>query len=137
MYKRQTTPSGNIIKVFEGDHLGNNDARIVKILPDKIILSKLGSEVNLYFSKSRRVVLENNDGFRDNILADEYFDPPLIAIKGGSKYSSANILSLKPSLFSKTTLLDLLKYKFTSLPNFDKIILSGRILTILASLLPR
>ena len=76
-----TTPSGNIIKVFEGDHLGNDDARIVKILPDKIILSKLGSEVNLYFSKSRRVVLENNDGFRDNILADEYFDPPLIANK--------------------------------------------------------
>ena len=72
-----TTPSGNIIKVYEGDHLGNDDSRIIKILPDKIILSKLGSEVNLYFSKSRRSVLENNDGFRDNILADEYFDPTL------------------------------------------------------------
>ena len=66
-----TSPSGNILQVYEGDYLGLENSRIVKILPNKIILTSQGNEINLYFSKYRRTVLETNDGFKDNILSGQ------------------------------------------------------------------
>ena len=37
--------------VFEGDFLGNENAIIVKILPNKVILSNLGKEISLIYNK--------------------------------------------------------------------------------------
>ena len=44
--------NAKIHTVYEGDLLGNENARVVKILPNKVIMSDLGTEVTLMFNKN-------------------------------------------------------------------------------------
>ena len=46
--------------VFEGDFLGNENAIIVKILPNKVILSNLGKEISLIYNKGGVSTIDGN-----------------------------------------------------------------------------
>ena len=48
----QSLSNASIHAVFEGDLLGNENARVVKILPNKVIMSDLGTEVTLMYNKN-------------------------------------------------------------------------------------
>ena len=47
----QSLSNVKIYTVFEGGFLGNENALIVKILPNKVILSNLGKEISLIYNK--------------------------------------------------------------------------------------
>ena len=48
----QSLNKTKIYTVYEGDILGNENARVVKILPNKVIMSDLGTEITLMYNKS-------------------------------------------------------------------------------------
>ena len=56
----QSLSNVKIYTVFEGGFLGNENAVIVKILPNKVILSNLGKEISLIYNKGGVTTMGDN-----------------------------------------------------------------------------